>query len=256
MKNTSVRILTFFLLLIACPVSPVFAIASYPFFQNIEAIIFDCDGVLVDTEYLKFLAWQHALETKKVEFIIEEYRPLVGHSSKNILQMIREAKGIDIDEEVIEVRNAKYRVLQEQGVPPLIPMIEFAGKLSQKREKLGFKLGLASSASQEEILNNLKQIGLSEAFDLIISGSDDLNGYVDEEGKNKPKPYIYIESAKRLGVSPSHCLVFEDTTAGIEAAFKAGMVVVAVPNQLTLNQDFSKAAQIMYSYKNLPNFEE
>ncbi len=117
-------------------------------------------------------------------------------------------------------------------------------------------MGLASSAPHEEILNNLKQIGLSEAFDLIISGSDDLDSYVDAEGKNKPKPYIYIESAKRLGVSPSKCLVFEDTTAGIEAAFGAGMIAIAVPNRFTLHQDFSKAAQIIYSYKDLPNLQE
>lgn len=233
-------------------ISSAFATPPFPFCQDVEAIIFDCDGVLVDTEYLKFLAWKDALASKNIEFTIEEYKPLVGHSSKNILRMICQSKGIYIDDEVIELKNAKYRLLQAEGVPIIPQMVEFARRLSQERKRLGFKLGLASSAPTEEIMNNLKQIGLEEAFDLIISGSDDLNGYVDEEGKNKPKPYIYIESAKRLSITPSQCLVFEDTTAGIESAFGAGMIAIAVPNLFTSNQDFSKASSIIYSYDDLP----
>lgn len=227
--------------------------------QNPKAIIFDCDGVLVDTEYLKFLAWEYALARENIKFTLEEYMPLVGHSSKNILKGIRQKKGLDIDEKIIAVRSEKYRFLQEEGVPPITQMIEFVCKLSEKKDKLGFKIALASSAPTEEIWNNLRQVGLESVFDLVISGSDDLDTYFDIEGKNKPKPYIYIECAKRLGVLPAECLVFEDTAAGVEAAFGAGMTVIAVPNRFTLNQDFSKASQIIYSHSNLPhlgNFQE
>jgi beta-phosphoglucomutase len=116
-------------------------------------------------------------------------------------------------------------------------------------------LALASSAPKEEILVNLKQMGLENAFDLIISGSDDLREYVDAEGTNKPKPYIYIESAKRLGISPACCLVFEDTKAGVDAAARAGMVAVAVPNQFTLTHDFSNAHQVISSYEEFSSFD-
>jgi beta-phosphoglucomutase len=218
---------------------------------NIEAIIFDCDGVLVDTECLKFLAWQEALVSVNVEFTIDDYMPLVGQSKKNILCMIRQRKNRDITEEVLALQNAKYHMLQVQGVPPIPQMVEFARRLSQEKKSLGIRLGLASSAPKEEIMINLKEIGLEEAFDLIISGSDDLDGYVDKEGKNKPKPYIYIEAAKRLHLLPSQCLVFEDTAAGIEAAVGAGMIAIAVPNVLTSRQDFSKATSIIRSYENL-----
>ncbi len=193
-------------------------------------MIFDCDGVLVDTEYLKFLAWQDALASENIPFTIEEYAPVVGHSSKNILLMIEKLKNIEIPEEVIELKNAKYRVLQKQGVPPIREMIAFANYFAENKRNLEIKLGLASSAPTEEILQNLQQIGLENCFDLIISGSDDLDNYTDAQGKNKPKPYIYIEAAKRLDVPASKCLVFEDTTAGIEAAASAGMIPVAVPN--------------------------
>lgn len=220
-----------------------------------QAIIFDCDGVLVDTEYLKFLAWKEALETRGVPFSIEEYMPLVGHSSKNILQMIRDAKNIDISEEVIEVKNGKYKHLQKQGVPPIPEMVSFALCLVESKQQLGIRLALASSAPKEEILLNLKQIGLENAFDLIISGSDDLNEYIDAEGTNKPKPYIYIELAKRLGISLECCLVFEDTKAGVDAAASAGMVAVAVPNQFTLTHDFSNAHRIISSYEEFSSFD-
>jgi beta-phosphoglucomutase len=145
---------------------------STPYGSEIEAVIFDCDGVLVDTEHLKFLAWQEALASINIDFSIEEYMPLVGHGSKNILLMLKKLKAMDISEEVIELRNTKYQILQKQGVPPIQEMIAFARRLSEEKKSLGIKVGLASSAPTEEILQNLQQIGLENAFDLIISGSD------------------------------------------------------------------------------------
>ncbi|MCE5295158.1 MAG: HAD family phosphatase [Chlamydiales bacterium] len=224
---------------------PLSATLSTPYSNQIEAVIFDCDGVLVDTEYLKFLAWKEALAAEHIDYTIEEYMPMVGHSSKNILAMICKLKGAEIPEQVIDQKNGIYQSLQKKGVPPLLEMIAFAKRISDTRHEHKIKVGLASSASQEEILQNLTQIGLENAFDLIISGHDDLDDYVDAEGKNKPKPYIYIEAAKRLHVSPDKCLVFEDTTAGIEAAYSTGMIAIGVPNQFTLNQDFSKATDVI-----------
>lgn len=228
---------------------------STPYHSKIEAVIFDCDGVLVDTEYLKFLAWKEALSSKNIDFTVEEYMPLVGHSSNNILLMLKKQKQIDISEDVIQIKNEKYQVLQEQGVPPIHAMVSFARQLADRKKNLGIQLGLASSASLAEIRQNLKQIDLKDAFDLVISGSDDLDDYLDPEGKNKPKPYIYIEAAKRLGTSPKQCLVFEDTQAGIEAAAGAGMIAIAVPNEFTYLQDFSQAAQVLLSYEELPVLE-
>ena len=238
-RSICISIITFF-----CGWSSLFALADLQ--QGFKAIIFDCDGVLVDTEYLKFLAWQNALATQNIDFCIEEYMPLIGHSSKNILQMIEEKRGLKLPSEIIDLKNTEYKVLQKQGVLPIQPMLDFARSLSENKETLGIKLGLASSAPKEEILINLAQIKLENAFDVIVSGSDDLDSYVDAEGKNKPKPYIYIEASKRLNVAPELCLVFEDTAAGVEAAFDAQMVVIAVPNRFTLNQNFSKASRVLF----------
>ncbi len=219
--------------------------------KEIKAIIFDCDGVLVDTEYLKFLAWQKALEEEGVTFTLEEYMPLGGFSSKRILDGIRNQKDICIPEEVIAKKNALYSARQKQGVPPIEDMVIIARQLSESREQLGICLGMASFPSHPEIKQNLCHISLEHAFDFVISGDDDLSDYTDPEGTNKPKPYIYLEAAKRAGVSPSSCLVFEDSAAGVTAAADAGMMVIAVPNQYTLHQDFSKAARVVTDYADL-----
>jgi len=229
-----------------------FASISTPFSNEIEAVIFDCDGVLVDTEYLKFLGWQKALASLNIELTIEEYKAVAGHSSKKIIEQLQGMKGIVIPEEAIPLRREEYRKLQELGVAPIRETVEFARYLSQNKVAWGIKLGLASSASTDEILFNLKQIGLDQAFDLIISGTDDLNDYKDLEGKNKPKPYIYLEASKRLNIAPDRCLVIEDSEAGIEAASKAGMVTIAIPNQITIEHNFSMANKVIGSISELP----
>jgi beta-phosphoglucomutase len=227
-----------FLLLGVLTMSP-----SKPF--KIQAVIFDCDGVLVDTEYLKFLSWQEALKAEGVEFTLDEYKPLVGFDSQYILQKIAASKNQELPLSIKENKNAIYKKLQKQGVPPIKDMVALAQTLASLKKKLGIQLSLASSASRQEILCNLKQIGLDTLFDCIVSGTDDLEDYQDATGKNKPKPYIYREAAKRLQVAPEHCLVFEDTAAGIEAAYQAGMHVIAVPNTFTAEQDFSKAVKVL-----------
>lgn len=229
----------------------ILAAVPTPLAQKIEAVIFDCDGVLVDTEHLKFLAWQQALNSVNVELSLDEYMMVAGHSSETIRQLLEEMKRLDISEDVIPLKRLKYQELQIQGVPPIEGAIAFVRYLSQNKDTLHIKLGLASSASRNEILMNLKQIELEHEFDLIISGSDDLGSYVDDEGTNKPKPYIYIEAAKRLGIPPTQCLVFEDTEAGIEAAAAAGMIAVAIPNRMTKDQNFSKADQVIDSISSL-----
>lgn len=248
LKNIFVRLI---MVCIFCKSPNLVASISTPLFGNVDAIIFDCDGVLVDTEYLKFLAWQQALATLHIELSLEEYKAVAGHSSKKIVEMLEQAKGISIPEKVILLRRSGYQKLQEQGIHPIEETVNFARYLSQNKDALGIMLGLASSASRSEIFLNLKQIGLEQAFDLIISGSDDLENYVDLEGKNKPKPYIYLEASKKLNIPSERCLVIEDSEAGIEAASTAGMITIAIPNKITENQDFSKANMIIDSISEL-----
>uniref|UniRef100_A0A0Q9Y9B4 Phosphorylated carbohydrates phosphatase n=1 Tax=Candidatus Berkiella aquae TaxID=295108 RepID=A0A0Q9Y9B4_9GAMM len=111
---------------------------------------------------------------------------------------------------------------------------------------MNLKVAIASSASQKEILENLRQLDINpKELDHIISGSDDLRHIHDPEGVNKPKPYIYQRCAQALNVPPKLCLVFEDSHAGVVAADRAGMNVIAIPNRYTMHQDFSMAKKIV-----------
>ncbi|NGX60392.1 MAG: hypothetical protein KR126chlam3_01565 [Chlamydiae bacterium] len=143
MKKHLLKILS---ILIPIAKASLSASISTPYGAEIEAVIFDCDGVLVDTEQMKFLAWQEALASENISFSLEEYMPFVGHNSKNILLMLKELKGTDIPDEVIELKNTRYRILRKAGIPSIQEMIAFAEELVEEKERLGIKVGIASSA--------------------------------------------------------------------------------------------------------------
>lgn len=214
--------------------------------QGYAALIFDCDGVLVDSEELKFKAWQTALKEQAIDFKENEYLPMVGYDSVHIAKAIALSKSLPFDQKaIIKRKDQVYDQLQKQGVTPLPDALSFLKLAIARKEELDLKIAIASSAPKAEILENLHQLGIDpNSFDYIISGKDDLKHIQDPEGVNKPKPYIYQVCAKALGVEPSQCLVFEDSQAGVTAAALAGMNVIAVPNSFTQHQDFSGALNI------------
>jgi HAD superfamily hydrolase (TIGR01509 family) len=214
----------------------------------VEAIIFDCDGVLVNTEHLKYLAWKNAFKKYGVHFTLQDYLPLVGQTSRNILNEVKKTKELSVknDFDIIQEKNNLYQIEQKKGVSPILPTVNLVKKLSKQKSTLNIKLAVASSAPLEEININLNQIGLSNVFDKIISGHDHLKDIQDLDGVNKPKPYIYIRLAEWLNVDPKNCLVFEDTAAGAEAAYKANMIVIAVQNEYTMNQNFKEVNRVVH----------
>jgi beta-phosphoglucomutase len=214
---------------------------------KVSAVIFDCDGVLVDTEYLKYQAWQTALLERGVEFDLNEYYPLVGYSSNEIANKIFLNKHLNFDlPNLIADKNRIYSELHKQEIPIFADAVQALHALINNKKARGIKVGLASSPSKNEILQNLRHIGIDEnKLDAIVSGTDDLNHIQDPTGTNKPKAYIYQLIAKQLDVNPKDCLVLEDTKAGVEAAYYAGMTVLAVPNTFTKKHDFSKAKKVI-----------
>lgn len=214
--------------------------------QGYAALIFDCDGVLVDSEELKFKAWQTALKEQAIDFQESEYLPLVGFDSRHISKAIALSKSLPFDQKaIISRKDQVYEKLQKQGVTALPDAVRFLKLAIARKEELGLKIAIASSAPKAEILENLHQLGIDpNSFDFIISGKDDLKHIHDPEGVNKPKPYIYQVCAQTLGIAPSQCLVFEDSHAGVAAATLAGMDVMAIPNYFTKHQNFSGALRV------------
>lgn len=211
-----------------------------------KAVLFDCDGVLVDSEHMKFEAWREALRAENIELTLQDYMAVVGGSSKAIAKSIAESKNCNFDAtKVISHKDTLYKAANAHGVKPILPAVNYLNTLLKQKEALDLKIAVVSSDSHENILHNLKQANVkTELLDGVFSGHDDLNHINDPEGTNKPKPYIYELAANKLGIAPMSIVVFEDTNAGVISASLAGMHVIATPNRFTQQHDFSKAVLV------------
>lgn len=207
-----------------------------------KAIIFDCDGTLVDSEEAHFAAWNFALQKQEVPTLpFEEYVVYVGGAVDKTAKLLSIKNQRLCPQMLIKDKNEYFIFLRQRGLAEISSTIAFIRQLASKKEALGLKLAIASAAHREEVLFHVKKLGIESAFDLILSGVDDLTCYSDPEGVNKPKPYIYLEAAKRLSCLPSQCVVVEDSCHGIRAGVDAGCTVIAVPNKYTSQQDLSSA---------------
>ena len=212
--------------------------ATYPI--SIKAVLFDCDGTLVDSEYAHYEGWKHALNHFGTGFTIEDYSQFIGKPAEAIAKTLAMRVGADCAEQLLKMKRKYYRNLCEAGLPPIPDAVNFLKTLALEREFLGIKLGLCSGAGKQEILSHLRHLEIGHLFDLMLSGQEDLHEYSDPEGVNKPKPYIYIHAMKMLGVSPHETVAIEDSFPGASAAVAAGCFTIAVPNIYTRQHDFSQ----------------
>lgn len=206
-----------------------------------KAVIFDCDGTLVDSEHFHFLSWRESVQRRGGSLAEEEYHQLAGKAGDWIACKLYERVLQGSPQTIYEEKYHNYLHLLEQGVAPIERTIRFVRELAEMKGELGIKLGVASAGRKKEILLHLEHLGIIDLFEAVVSGYDDLGHYQDPEGVNKPKPYIYLHAAQLLGVDPRECVAFEDTYTGLQAALGAGMKVVAVPNSYTVGHDFSQA---------------
>ncbi|MES2274363.1 MAG: HAD family phosphatase [Chlamydiota bacterium] len=209
--------------------------------QPIKAIIFDCDGTLVDSEESHFFAWRQAVQNWGGNLTPEEYLSYVGKSGTTIAHQLAEKIGRNCADELFAQKREYFLEYLHKGLLPIKDTVEFVYRLLEEKEKLGIKLAIASATVKPEIIKNLESLGLKDAFDVVLSGHEDLNDYHDPEGVNKPKPYIYLHAAKLLGVSPAECIVIEDSMTGVISGHSAGCITIAIPNRFTEMQDLSAA---------------
>ncbi len=215
--------------------------------QRVKAIIFDCDGTLIDTEQAHFLSWQMALQKHGAPFTRQDYYAYSGHSGILISKELHDRLKIASPEILRNDKLEAYNELRKKATPPIHHVVNWVHELAAQKDEIQIKLGVASAACKEEILMNLHELGITGHFDVVVSGVDDLSHYNDPEGVNKPKPYIYLHSAKLLGLDPAECVAVEDSRPGVLAASRAGFITVAVPNDFTRTHDFSAAHLIIKS---------
>jgi HAD superfamily hydrolase (TIGR01509 family) len=190
--------------------------------QRFKAIVFDMDGVLLDSEPLHFEALSSVLLAEGVEFSQEENEAFIGTTVEYTFGALiaRHHLRRALSEYIELYDTAVLRILEV----PRPPADGVLGVLSAA-EDLGMRVALASSSRRGWIEATLRSIGLSDAFEVLVSGDDVRHG--------KPDPEIYLLAAARLDLSPADCLVIEDAPNGVLSAHRAGMTVIGVRTPYT-----------------------
>ena len=185
----------------------------------IEAVIFDLDGVLVDSEEVWASAREQLVREQGGAWRGDSVRAMMGMSSPEWSSYMHEELGVPMAPEQIvrEVVQRLERLYRERL--PLIPGARDAVAALAGR----WRLGLASSANRPVIELVLDLADLRQLFAVSVSA--------EEVARGKPAPDVYLEAARRLGVEPSLCAAVEDSTSGLAAAAAAGMLVIALPNR-------------------------
>jgi HAD superfamily hydrolase (TIGR01509 family) len=184
----------------------------------IEAVIFDLDGILIDSEHVWDEVRQELAKERGGRWSDSASRDMMGMSSIEWSRYMRDVVGLDEDPEEISaevVRRLEERYHEEL---PIIPGSEEALELLAAR----WPLGLASSSNRELIDLVLAESGFGRFFRATVSS--------EEVPRGKPAPDVYVEAARRLGADPARCAAVEDSENGILAAKAAGMRTIAIPN--------------------------
>ncbi len=186
----------------------------------ILAIVFDMDGVLVDTEQL----WDEVREELTTawggRYTPEAQEAMMGMSSLEWSRYLHETVGLRAPPEAINAEVVR-RMLARYEVD--LPVVPGAVEAVRRLDGEGFKLAVASSSNRELIDAVLRRIELAALFEATVSS--------EEVDRGKPAPDVYVEAARRLDVPPEKCAAIEDSASGIRAARAAGMRVVAYPNR-------------------------
>ena len=220
-------------------------------FGTIKAVLFDCDGTLVDSEYAHYMGWKQALNDVGSDLSLEDYHQYIGRPAEANANLLATKLGKDCADILVKMKREYYRELCAGGLPPIENTVNFLKSLASEKDALGIKIGVCSAARRADILFHLKQLGISDLFDIVLSGQEDLHEYCDPDGVNKPKPYIYLHAMKLLDVLPHETVVIEDSNPGAAAAISAGCFTIAVPTRYTKNHDFSGTNWILDSFSGM-----
>lgn len=184
-----------------------------------QAIIFDMDGLMVDSEPLARQAWDQVLQAQGQRMTDDVYRQMIGRRMDQATQIVQDNYILSIPiTELIAQKDMLFHQIRAQGVPAMPGLMALQAAIKQRQ--LPWAVATSSSRSHAEII--LTQLGLSEACHAIAAGNEVMHG--------KPAPDIYLLAAARLGIDPAVCLALEDSEPGCQAARAAGMKVIAIPN--------------------------
>jgi HAD superfamily hydrolase (TIGR01509 family) len=184
-----------------------------------RAYLFDCDGTVVDSMPLHYLAWKQALGEWNCDFSEDTFYAWGGLPVAEVISRLNAQHGLQMPVAAVETRkeNLYYdHISRLQAVPEVLEHI------GARYGKIPF--AVVSGSTRESVVKSLEAVKLLDKFDTLVCAGD--------YAKSKPDPEPFLLAASRLGVAPEACLVFEDTDMGIQAATAAGMASVKVPSPM------------------------
>ena len=189
--------------------------------QHIKAIAFDLDGTLVDTMPLHYAAWESALQKAGLQGRLDEelFYELGGVPSRKVASLLGKRHGLNLDPVAVYRDKEEAFMGSLQKLDLILPVVEFARKVSAA----GYPVSIASGGTHDVVTSTLQKTGLAPLFPVVVTADDVEHG--------KPAPDMFLLAAKRMGVEPTKCLVFEDGQPGMKAAEAAGMKWVFVQSR-------------------------
>lgn len=207
----------------------------------IGALVFDFDGLILDTEGPEFQAWQETYHAHGCTLPLSTYAVAIGTlNAFDAYAELERQLGRPIDRETVRerCRRRNLELLERQSVRPGIE------DYLRDARRLGLKLGVASSSPRSWVVGHLERLGLIQRFDCVRSA--------DDVSLVKPDPELYLAALAALDVAPGAAIALEDSPNGLLAAKRAGMFCVAVPNPLTSQLPLDQADLRLDSLADLP----
>jgi len=207
----------------------------------LKAVLFDMDGVIVDTEPLHRKAYHQMFDDVNINVDEDLYASFTGQSTINICKRLVDHFNLnETPEELVSLKRKHYKIFFENDD---LGLIDGVLDRIQDYHSNDVKLVVASSASMLGIKQIFERFDLNQYFSAKFSGAD--------LKKSKPHPEIFIKAAESTGFSKSECLVIEDSTNGIKAAHSAGIYCVGFKSPHSSHQDYSLANKIITSFEEI-----
>ena len=207
----------------------------------IRALVFDLDGLILDTESVVYASWQSAYQVHGVPLPLDLWLRAIGSDATHfepLSYLLERRPGLDVEQ-----LHAQRRVVRDRLLADLAPCAGVPERIAEARAR-GLRLAVASSSERAWVEGHLTRLGLREHFSAIRCREDVL--------RVKPDPTLYRSALAAIGVAPEHAVAFEDSPNGVAAAVAAGMRCVAVPGPMTRSLRFEAAHLELSSLAELP----